>query len=58
MPAEKSIELLEEKLKKHSFDLRNDITAIMKDGASILNKVGRLLVANQQLSFACGTQLQ
>ena len=56
MSADKSIELLEQKLAQHGLDLRKDIVGIMTDGASVMKKVGRILPVNQQLCFAHGVQ--
>jgi hypothetical protein len=57
MPAEKCIELLEEKLAKFGLSLSQDIVAICTDGASVMCKVGRLIDAEHQLCLAHGIQL-
>lgn len=57
MPAQKCIQLLDEKLKEHGLNLNTDIVSIMTDGASVMTKVGKLLSVHQQLCMAHGIQL-
>ena len=57
MPAEKCIELLEQKLSDFGLSLNEDIVCICTDGASVMAKVGKLIKADQQLCFAHGIQL-
>ena len=57
MPAEKCVELLEQKLLNFGLDLCADIVAIVTDGASVMVKVGKLITAEQQLCYAHGIQL-
>ena len=56
LPAEKCIQLLEEKLEKHKLNLHRDIVAIITDGASIMKKVGRIINIDKRLCFAHGVQ--
>ncbi|GFX51622.1 hypothetical protein TNCV_5013261 [Trichonephila clavipes] len=44
LSAEKCIELLEEKLAKHKLTLHTDVAAIMTNGASVMKKMGRMLM--------------
>jgi len=57
MPADKCVELLESKLSAFGLSLKDEIVAICTDGASIMNKVGTLIDAEQQLCYAHGIQL-
>jgi len=57
MPAEKCVELLEQKLSDFGLSLNEDIVCICTDGASVMTKVGKLMKADQQLCFAHGIQL-
>lgn len=54
MPAEKSVELLEIKLRELQISLP---VCICTDGASVMKKVGRLVEVEQQLCHAHGIQL-
>lgn len=56
MPAEKCIELVNERLGDFGLSLKN-IVAITTDGAAVMTKVGRLIEAHQQLCFAHAIQL-
>ena len=49
MPAEKCVELLENKLREFGLSLEKDIVCICTDGASVMRKVGKLISAEQQL---------
>ena len=56
MPAEKCIELLEQKL--NSFGIRmKEIVGLTTDGASVMVNVGKLAEGDHQLCFAHGIQL-
>jgi len=57
MPAEKCVELLQQKLSDFGLNLTEDIVCISTDGASVMTKVGKLIKADQQLCFAHGIQL-
>ena len=57
MPAEKCIQLVEDKLKQHGLSLSRDVVCVTTDGASVMTKVGRLIQCHQQLCFAHGIQL-
>lgn len=57
MPAQKCIELVENKLNKHGLSLRNDIVCVTTDGASVMAKVGKSIPCHQQLCYAHGLQL-
>ena len=56
LPAEKCIELLEQKLSDYGLQLNTDTVCICTDGASVMMKVGRLIATDQQLCFAHGIQ--
>jgi len=57
MPAEKCVQLVEDKLKQHGLSLSRDIVCVTTDGASVMTKVGKLIPCYQQLCFAHGIQL-
>lgn len=57
LPAEKCIEILTQKLNEFGLCLNSDIVCIVTDGSSVMQKVGRLLKADQQLCLAHGIQL-
>ncbi|GIX81669.1 uncharacterized protein CDAR_235421 [Caerostris darwini] len=57
MPAEKCVEVFKSKLAKHGLSLKEDIVSITTDGATAMNKIGKLIGANQQLCHAHGIQL-
>jgi hypothetical protein len=57
MPAEKCVELLQQKLDVFGLSLTDDIVCIVTDGASVMQKVGKLIEAEQQLCLAHGIQL-
>lgn len=48
MPAEKCIDMLDQKLSEFGISLKDDIVCIITDGASVMKKVGRLIQAHQQ----------
>ncbi|GIY27931.1 hypothetical protein CDAR_192951 [Caerostris darwini] len=52
MPAEKSMEVLKSKLAKHGLSLKEGIAFITADGTTVMKKVGKVIVANQQLCYA------
>lgn len=51
-PAEKCITALKTTMQDNNLNIDKDITSITTDGASVMQKVGRLLPCNQQLCFA------
>ncbi|GFR15494.1 putative AC transposase [Trichonephila clavata] len=51
LPAEKCIELLEEKLAKHKINLHTDIVDIMTDGASVMKKNGQNIICRSAVMF-------
>ena len=61
MPSTKCIELVEKRLSMFGLCLETDIVSIVTDGASVMTKVGKQIVADtgpaQQLCFAHGLQL-
>ena len=61
MPSTKCIELVEKRLSMFDLCLETDIVSIVTDGASVMTKVGKQIVADtgpaQQLCFAHGLQL-
>ncbi|KAL4705474.1 hypothetical protein ACJJTC_017334, partial [Scirpophaga incertulas] len=57
MSSESCVQLLKEKLSEFNLSLDNDIVGITTDGASVMNKVGRLIEPLQQLCYAHGVQL-
>ena len=57
MPAEKCIELLDEKLAEFELNLSDDIVSICTDGASVMRKVGNLIKPKQQLCYLHGIHL-
>lgn len=57
LPAEKCIELVDQKLKEYGLSISKDIVCITTDGAAIMTKVGRLIEAEQQLCYSHGIHL-
>jgi hypothetical protein len=57
MPAQKCVELVENKLIQHKMSLERDIVCITTDGASVMAKVGKSIPCYQQLCYAHGLQL-
>jgi len=57
MPADRCVELVDEKLAEFGLSLERDIVSICTDGASVMKKVGKLVAAQQQLCYAHGVQL-
>jgi len=57
MPASKCVELLKKKLQANSLSLEDDIVCIVTDGASVMKKLGKLILPEQQLCYAHGVQL-
>ena len=55
--AENCVKLLEDKLESFQLNIRNDISCIVTDGASMMQKVGRLLPCEQILCFAHAIQI-
>lgn len=55
--AEHYVNMVEERLKNFNLDVKNDIICITTDGASVMGKVGRLMLCYQQLCYAHGIQL-
>jgi hypothetical protein len=56
-PAEKCVELLNNKLRDFGLKLESDIVCICTDGARVMTKVGELISAEQQLCYAHGIHL-
>ena len=57
MPAERCVELLEQRLSEFGLSLKDDIVAICTDGASVMTTVGKIIDSEQQLCYAHGIQL-
>ena len=57
MPAEKCVEVLDEKLRTFDIDLNRHIVCVCTDGASVMKKFGRLIPCMQQLCMAHGLHL-
>ena len=57
LPAESCIKLLEERLEIYGLNLHEDVIFITTDGASVMQKVGKLLCCDQQLCFAHAVHL-
>lgn len=57
MPAEKCVEVLNEKLRTFDIDLHRHIVCVCTDGASVMKKFGRLIPCMQQLCMAHGLHL-
>lgn len=51
------IELITEKLQEFDISLNNDVVSFTTDGASTMQKIGKLLTPKQQLCFAHGLHL-
>ena len=57
LPAEKCVELIEEKLENFDLCLDKDVVSITTDGAAVMKKVGKLIEPEQQLCLAHAIQL-
>lgn len=57
MPADRCVQLVEEKLKENNLSLQKDIVGVTTDGASIMTKVGKSIAPFQQLCYEHGVQL-
>jgi hypothetical protein len=57
MPAEKCVELVNQRLQEFGPSLENHTVAICTDGASVMRKAGRLISAEHQLCLAHGIHL-
>lgn len=57
LPAEKCIELVQKVLTKFMLNYDENIVCITTDGASVMQKVGRLSICDQQLCIVHGIQL-
>lgn len=55
--AENCIQYLDERLKEFEISLSNDVVGITTDGASTMQKIGRLIAPKQQLCLAHGLHL-
>lgn len=55
--AEHCVRMVEEHLKSFNVNLKNDIIGMTTDGASVMQKVGRLMPCYHQLCYAHGIQL-
>ena len=57
LPAEKCVLLLSEKLNQYGLSLEKNIVCLTNNGAAIMQKVGKLIPAAQQLCLAHAIQL-
>ena len=57
VPAEKCVELIENKLNSYNLSLKSDIVCITTDGAAVMKKVGRLIMVDQVICLAHGIHL-
>ena len=55
--AEHCVDIVEERLKSFNLNIKNDIIGITTDGASMMIKVGKIMLCYQQLCYAHGIQL-
>ncbi|GFW47561.1 hypothetical protein TNCV_582731 [Trichonephila clavipes] len=58
MAAEKCVEVLQSKSMKHGLSLKDDIVSVTTDGATVMQKAGKLIGVNQQLCSSHGIQLR
>lgn len=57
LPAKKCVELLSDKLNHYGLSLEKNIICLINDGAAVMQKVGKLVPAAQQLCLAHAIQL-
>ena len=57
MPATKIVELVIDKLKTFNLNLKDDIVAVVTDGASVMKRMGQLMGVSHQLCHSHGIHL-
>ena len=57
IPAEKCVELIENKLNSYNLSLKSDIVCMTTDGAAVMKKLGRLIMVDQVICLAHGIHL-